>query len=125
MQDGEVLLRPGELVGGEDIAVFEPEVVLLVEEALALHAGHVKHVQLGQHGGEVALFTHPALRHALTDISGQAQLLRGYAHEVYALAAQERSYERVYRAAELEVAAQSYREVVEAALFAAYSHEVG
>ena len=46
MHNTEVALCESELFYGEDIAVLESDIVLLVKEALALYAGHIEYIEL-------------------------------------------------------------------------------
>ena len=128
MQDAHVGLGGLELIRREDIAVAQAQVVLLVEKALALHAGHIQHVQLRHYGlerrrlhvGDAGLFEILVLH-----VARELELLRGDEHEADARAAAHSGDERVHRAAELQVAAQADRQVVQPTLFAVDGHEVG
>ena len=73
MQHSHIRLCKAHLFLGEDVAVLQADVVLLVEEALALHAGHVEDVELGHDGGEVGLLgvlQALGLEHVLLDVAG-------------------------------------------------------
>ena len=50
MKDGQVRFGMFQLVHVQDIAVFQPQIVFLVKEALPLYPGHIQDIQLG-HGG--------------------------------------------------------------------------
>ena len=56
VEHGHVRLGALEFRFVENIGVAQTQVVVLVEEAFLLHAGHVQHVKVADHGGEVAHF---------------------------------------------------------------------
>ena len=128
MEDGHIGFREGHLRRGEDVGILQADVILLVEEALALDAGHVEDIEL-RHGLLEArdLLIGDILRaeHLVDDVVRDAQLLGRNQHEADALVPRERLDERVDGAAELEVAAQADGEVGEASLAAKDGHEVG
>ena len=128
MQDAKRLLRAPELVGREDVAVLEAQIVFLVEEALALHARHVEDVQLRHDGLEVSglrVRDVLGLDVLLLDIARQLELLGGDEHEADAGVTAHRGDEGVYRAAEFEVAAETHREVFKAPHLAVDGQKVG
>ena len=121
MQDAQILLRVFELFRRQDIAVFQTQIVFLVEEALALHAGHVENVKLRHHGfqiGRLLIGDVVLLDDLVFHIARQLQLLRRDKHKLDAGVAAERADERMDRASKLEVSAEADRQIVEAALFA-------
>ena len=128
MQHGHVRLCQRHLFVGQDVAVLQADVVLLVEEALLLHAGHVQDVQL-RHGflQAAGLLVGDAvgLQHIVDDVVRHPQLLRADEHEADVLAAGHGLDEGVDGAAELQVAAQADGQVIQPALAAADGHQVG
>ena len=128
MQDAEILLGAAQLLRGEDVAVLQAEVVFLVEEALALNAGHVENVELGHDGfevgrllvGDVVLLERLALH-----VAGELELLGGNEDDLDAGVAAQGADEGVDGAAELEVAAEAHGQVVEAPLFTVDGEKVG
>ena len=128
MQDAEILLCIHELFGREDVAVLQAQVILFVEEALALHAGHVENVKLGHDGleigrllvGDVVLLERLGLH-----VAGELELFGGDEHDLDAGVAAQGADEGVNCTAELEVAAEADGQVVEAALFTVDGEQVG
>ena len=117
-----------QLFGREDVAVLQAQVILLVEEALALHAGHVEHVQLGHNRleiGRLNVFEVLRLKNLLFDVAGQLQLGGRDQRELHVFIARERGDERMDGAAEFQIAAEANREVVQPSLFALYGQQVG
>ena len=127
MQNGQVAPGAGQARGGEHVAVLQAQIVLLVEEALLLHAGHVQDVQLGQHRVQIVrlhVFQLLFLQHVL-DVAGQLQLGGGNQHEPDALVARKGVDEGMDGAAELQIAAEAHGHAVEAALLAVNGQKVG
>ena len=127
MEHHHVLVGELHLLRIENVAVLQADVVILVEEAFALHAGHVEHVKLRQH---VLHLLHLAVgnvvgfEHAAAHIIRDAQLLGGDEHEIHARIARERLDERMHGAAEFEVAAKAHGEVFKPALAPPYGEQV-
>ncbi len=113
---------------GQDVTVFQADVIFLVEEALFLHAGHVQDVQVG-HGilQAAGLLVGDAvgLQHVLDDIIGYSQLFRADEHKADVLEAGHGLDEGVDGATKLQVAAQADGQVVQPAHPAANGHQVG
>ena len=113
---------------GEDVAVFQPDVVLLVEEPLPLDAGHIENIQTwhrflqaaGLGIGNVA-----ALQHVGDDVVGHPEFLGADEDKPHSLIADHGLDEGVDGAAELQVAAQADGQTVQGALAAADGHQVG
>ena len=107
--------------------VLQAQIVLLVEEALLLHAGHVQNVQL-RHGflqaPGLAVLNAVGLQHVLYDVVRHAQLFRADKHEPDVLAAGHGLDEGVHGAAEFQVAAQADGQVIQPSHAAADGHEV-
>ena len=119
VEDNHILAGRLQLVGVEHEAVLHAVELLLVEEALLLHARHVEDVELRHHLLHGAHLVELQLRvgaHLLQHVVGQAQLLGRNQNHADALVARERLDERVHRAAELQVAAEADGQVVEAPL---------
>ena len=128
MQDAEILLGVAQLLLGEDVAVLQTEVVFLVEEALALNAGHVENVELGHDGFEVGRLLVGdvvLLERLVLHVAGKLELLGGDENDLDAGVAAQGADEGVDGAAELEVAAEADGQVIEAALFAVDGEKVG
>ena len=109
------------------IAAFQPQVVLFVEKALLLDAGHVQHVQPGQLGFKVGgLFIVLVQRGQglVLDVLRDAQLLRRDEHEPVALELAQRGGEGVHRPAELEVAAEADGQMIQPPLALADGHQI-
>ena len=128
MEDGEVGLGVHQLLRSQDVAVLQPQVVLLVEEPLLLDAGHVQDVQLGDDGlqvgglgvGDAFLF-----QGLLFDVPGQLQLQGGDKDEVDVSVPAQGVHQGVDSAPEFQVAAEADGEVVQAALFPVDGQKVG
>ena len=128
MEDGKALLGGLELFRGEDVAVLEAHVLVLVEEALPLHARHVQDVQFGHDAlqiGGLRIGDALLLQDVLFDVAGQLEFLRRDEDEAHVLIAGHGLDQRMHGAAELEVAAQADGQVREAALFAPDGQKVG
>ena len=127
MQDPQILLGVFQLLRGEDVAVLQAEVILLIEEAFLLDAGHVQDIQLRhdllQTGG-LGIGNVLGLDVLLLDVAGQLQLLRGDKHEPDAGVAAHGSHQRMDRPAKLQVTAEADGQVVEMALFLVDGDEV-
>ena len=119
MQDPQVRLGVFQLLRGEDVAVLQAQIVLLVEKPLPLDTGHIEDIQLRHHliqRGRLDVGDVPALDVLLLDVAGQLQLLRGDEYEADAGIAAHGGHQRVDGAAEFQVAAQADGQIVEAAL---------
>ncbi len=128
MQDGEVSLRVLQLVRGQDIGVFQTQVVGFVEEPLSLDSRHVEDVQfrhgvfkgVGLHIFDIAFFEDLG-----ADVLRDLQFLRRDEDELDVLIAGHGLQQRMDRAAELQVAAAADDHAVKAALLPGDSQKVG
>ena len=128
MQDGEVGLCGLQLLGSQDVAVLQAQVVFLVEEALALDTGHVQDVQVGHHGfqiGGLGVGDALLLQSLLLDVAGQLQLSGRDKDEVDVLVAAESVDQGVDGTTELQIAAEAHGEVIQTALLTVDGEEVG
>ena len=109
------------------IAAFQPQIVLFVEKALLLDAGHVQHIQTGQLGLKVGgLFIVLVQRGQglVLDVLRDAQFLGRDEHEPVALELAQRGGEGVHRPAKLEVAAEADGQMIQPPLALADGHQV-
>ena len=128
MQHGHVFFGQRHLVAGQNVAVLQADVVFFVEEALLLHTGHIKDVEL-RHGvlqaAGLAVGDAVGFQHILDDIIGHTQLFRADEHEADVFAAGHGLDEGVDGAAELQIAAQADGQIVQTAHPGADGHQVG
>ena len=109
------------------IAAFQPQIVLFVEKALLLDAGHVQHIQTRQFGFKVSSLLVVLVQRGqglVLDVLRDAQLLRRDEHEPVALELAQRGGEGVHRPAELEIAAETDGQMIQPPLALANGHQV-
>ena len=118
MQHGHVLLGVRHLRLIKDVGVAQTQVIILVEEALLLHAGHVQHVKVADDGDEIldlgigaGVGGVDAVKHILRGL----ELVRTDEHEVDVAEAAQRLDQGVHGAAEGQIAAQADGQVGDAA----------
>ena len=128
MQDAKVSLCVFKLVQIEDVAVFEPDIVRLVEKALALNAGHIQNVELRHNGLKVLRFDVIYIvfvQHVLAQIIRNHQLLRRDAHEAHIVVPRHGADKRVHGSAKLQVTANADGKIVQSTFFALNGQKVG
>ena len=111
----------------QGVAAFEPQIILFVEEALLLDAGHVEDIKGRQLGFEVCglLVRLMERRQCLVlDVLGNAQLLRRDEHELVPLKLAEGCGQGVDRPAKFEVAAEADRQMIQPPFALADGHEI-
>ena len=128
MHYAKVALGVYQPLGAQNVAVLKAQIVLLVEEALPLHTGHIQHIQPrqrrvkigGLHKINVVFFQDiPA------HIIGKLKLAGGYQHKAHALVSGKRGYEGMYGAPEFKVAAEAHGDIAQLALFFIYCEHIG
>ena len=127
MHDAKILPGFLQLLRGQDVAVLQPQVILLVEEPLPLNPGHVQDIQIPDHPLQVLLLDVGdviLLQRLALDVAGHLQLLRADEHKPHVLVPAQGVEQGMHRAAELQVAAQPHRQAGEAALFPADGQQV-
>ena len=111
-------LRQAQLGLVQDVRVAQAQVVVLVEEALLLHARHVQHVQVADHRDQIAHLHVRAGRRgvdAVDDVLRGLELVRADQHEAHVAEPAQRLDQRVHGASEGQVAAQADGQVSDAA----------
>ena len=128
MQDDHVLAGQLHLLGVQYVAVLKADVVLFVEEAFLLYAGHVQDVGLTDcifQPFHLDVLDARRFQNVLGNVLRYLQLLGADEDEAVALVAAHRLCERVDGAAEFEVAAEAYLVVLEASAQHPDCHQVG
>ena len=127
MQDEHIRLRIFQLFFGQNIAVLQADIVLLVEKALFLHARHIEYVEI-RHGclqtvdlGKRNLIL---FEHIFPDIARNPEFRRRNQHKANAGVTDQGTDQRMNRAAKLQVAAKSDRHVIKPSLQRLYGHEI-
>ena len=129
MQHDHIRLGRAEFRRIQHKTVLHAVKLLLIEETLLLHAGHVENVQLGHHllhRRYLAEF-HPfglgfdLMKHIL----GQPQLVGGDQHHPNPFVARHRLDKRMHRAAKFQIAAEADRQVIQPPLLALDRQQVG
>ena len=109
------------------VAALQPQIVLLVEKALLLDAGHVQHIQPGQLGFQIGGLLVGLVQRGqslVLEVLRDAQLLRRDEHEPVALELAQRGGEGVHRPAEFQVAAKADGQMIQPPLALADGHQV-
>ena len=106
---------------------LQPQIVLLIEKALLLDAGHVQHIQPGQLGFQIGGLLVGLVQRGqslVLEVLRDAQLLRRDEHEPVALELAQRGGEGVHRPAEFQVAAETDGQMIQPPLALADGHQV-
>ena len=119
MQNGQIPLGCPKLVWGEDIAVLQADIVILIEKPLPLHPGHVEDVQLGhsllQRSGLLivnAVFLQQVGTHTLR----HTELLRGNEHKTNIRIPGHRTNQGMDRPAKFQVTAAANHQRIQSSL---------
>ena len=117
VQDVHVVLSPAHDPGCQDIEILQADVVLFIEEALALDAGHIENVEAADHIVEPdkLLIGDVVFLQLLDDIVGDFQFIGGNKGKADSVVAGHGGDQGVDGTAELEVAAQADGHIVKAA----------
>ena len=127
MQHRHVRRGKVQLFGGQDVAVTQADVIFLIEKALALHTGHVQNIEVRQSTFQVAglnVGDAAGLQYFIDDVIRHAQFFGADQDKLYVVIAGQALDEGMYRAAKLQVAAETNGQVVQTALAAADGHHV-
>ena len=103
MEHQHVLFSQSHLVGVQDIEILQPHIVLLIEETLLLHSGHIQQIQLGHDPfqpydffiGDVSALEQ------VGDIVGNPQLFGGNEYELDVMVSHQSLDQGMHRAPEL------------------------
>ena len=118
MKHGHGRLGELQLLFVENVGVAQAQVVVFVEEAFLLYAGHVQHVEVADHGGQVAHFHVGAAVggvDAVDHVLRGLELVRADEHEAHVAEAAQGLDQGGHGAAEGQIAAQSHGQVGDAA----------
>ncbi len=128
MQHRHLLLGQRHAAGVQHEAVLDAVELVLIQETLLLHARHIEHVQLRNGLVErlgLAIAHAHLVADILLDIVRQAQLVRSDQHDLDILVAGQGLDQRVDRAAETEIAAETDGDPVDVAELALDREQVG
>ena len=117
MQHSHVFFGVSHLGFVKNVGVAQSQIVVFVEESFLLHAGHVQHVEIANHGNEILDFRVGAgvggidtVEHVLRGL----ELVRADQHEVHIAETAQGFDQGVHGTAEGKIAAQTDGQIVHA-----------
>ena len=128
MHHGQIFFPQGELFRSQDIGILQAHIVFFIEEAFSLHSGHIENIQLGHdllHRPDFPVKMSGWFHHFFHDIPGNMQFLRGDKDKFHIFIPHQRFNQRVYRPAELQIAAEADGHAADLPLFPADCEQIG
>ena len=128
MKNNHILAGKLHFFAVENVAVLKTDIILFVEEALLLNAGHVKHVELVDYGVEAFynfILNTGRLKNICNQIVRNRKLLRTYENVFISFEMAKGFGKGVNGAAKLKVAAEAYGVVLKPPQQLADCYQVG